>query len=525
MTSADGKQFKVTYTSASSDLGEFHRHFDEGLAWAREHMGREHALHIDGQALRSELPPIVDLSPIDTTQILGRFAAATPAHVDLAVRAAKAAQKPWAALPWQKRLTIMRAAAAEIRRRKWQIGAVMSLEVGKSRMEAMGDAEESADLIDYYADSVEQHDGFSRSLGRLSPNENTRDVLRPYGVFACIAPFNFPMALSAGMSSAALMTGNAVVYKPAQDAPWTGLLLHECYMAAGLPAGVFHYVSGTGGQIGDAMWRHPQVDGVVFTGSKEVGMRMLREFSTAFPKPTLMELGGKNPTYVAASADLDMAAEGVARSAFGLQGQKCSACSRVYVHASVAAAFTDKLLAATRALRIGDPSERDVYFGPVINTRALATFAGAVASAQDRGELLIGGQRLHDGPLARGHYVAPTIARLPLDHELFARELFVPLLALGVVDGIEQALHESNRVEYGLTSGIFSGERAEIDHWFDNIESGVCYANRRSGATTGAWPGVQSFTGWKGSGSSGKGGCGPYYVQQFMREQSRTVME
>ena len=525
MTSADGKQFKVTYTSASTDLGEFHRLFDEGLAWAREHMGREHALRIDGQVLRSELPPIVDVSPIDTTQILGRFAAATPTHVDLAVRAAKVAQKPWAALPWQQRLTVMRAAAAEIRRRKWQIGAVMSREVGKSRMEAMGDAEESADLIDYYADSVEQHDGFSRPLGRLSANENTRDVLRPYGVFACIAPFNFPMALSAGMSSAALMTGNAVVYKPAQDAPWTGLLLHECYMAAGLPAGVFHFVSGTGGQIGDAMWRHPQVDGVVFTGSKEVGMRMLREFSTAFPKPTLMELGGKNPTYVAASADLDMAAEGVARSAFGLQGQKCSACSRVYVHASVAAAFTEKLLAITRALRIGDPSERDVYFGPVINSRALATFAGAVASAQDRGELLLGGQRLQDGPLARGHYVAPTIVRLPLDHELFARELFVPVLALGVVDGVEQALHESNRVDYGLTSGIFSGERAEIDRWFDNIESGVCYANRRSGATTGAWPGVQSFTGWKGSGSSGKGGCGPYYVQQFMREQSRTVME
>lgn len=525
MTSTDATQFKVTYTSASSDLGEFHRLFDEGLAWAREHMGREHPLHINGEAHRSELPPIVDTSPIDTTQILGRFAAATPAHVDLAVRAARAAQKPWAALPWQQRLTILRAAATEIRRRKWQIGAVMSLEVGKSRMEAMGDAEESADLIDYYADIVAQHDGFSRPLGRLSPNENTRDVLRPFGVFACIAPFNFPMALSTGMSSAALMTGNAVVYKPAQDAPWTGLLLHECYMAAGVPAGVFHFVSGTGGQIGDAMWRHPLVDGVVFTGSKEVGMRMLREFSTAFPKPTLMELGGKNPTYVAATADLDMAAEGVARSAFGLQGQKCSACSRVYVHADVAEAFTARLLEKTRALVIGDPSAKDVYFGPVINARAVATFTGAVASARDGGEILLGGDRLAAGDLARGHYVAPTIARLPLQHELFSRELFVPFLALGVVDGIEQALHESNRVEYGLTAGIFSGSREEIEHWFDHVESGVCYANRRSGATTGAWPGVQSFTGWKGSGSTGKGGCGPYYVQQFMREQSRTVME
>lgn len=525
MTHADIKQFKVTYTSASSDLGEFHRLFDEGLAWAREHMGADHPLYINGEAVHSEQPPIVDVSPIDTSQILGRFAAATPVHVDLAVKAAKAAQKSWAALPWQQRLEIMRKAANEIRRRKWQIGAVMSLEVGKSRMEAMGDAEESADLIDYYADSVAEHHGFSRPLGRLSPNENTRDVLRPYGVFACIAPFNFPMALSAGMSSGALMTGNAVVYKPAQDTPWTGLLLYECYMAAGLPAGVFHFVSGTGGQIGDAMWRHPQVDGVVFTGSKEVGMRMLREFSTAFPKPTLMELGGKNPTYVADTADLDMAAEGVARSAFGLQGQKCSACSRVYVHQAVAEAFTAKLVEKTRALVIGDPSAKDVFFGPLINNKALVTFTRAVASARDGGEIVIGGERLQEGALARGYYVAPTIVRLPLAHEIFSRELFVPILGVGVVVDVEQALHESNKVEYGLTAGIFSGSREEIEHWFDNVESGVCYANRRSGATTGAWPGVQSFTGWKGSGSTGKGGCGPYYVQQFMREQSRTVME
>ncbi len=525
MTTTEPKQFKVTYTSAATDLGEFHRLFEEGLAWARAHAGQEHPLFIDGQPVLSDHAPLIDSSPIDTSLILGRFASATPEHVDAAVKAAKAAQKAWGALPWQQRLTLLRAAANEIRRRKWQIGAVMSLEVGKSRMESMGDAEESADLIDYYADIVEQHDGFSRPLGRLSPNENTRDVLRPFGVFACIAPFNFPMALSTGMSSAALMTGNTVVYKPAQDTPWTGMLMYECYVAAGLPPGVIHFLSGTGGNIGDAMWRHPQVDGVVFTGSKEVGMRMLREFSTAWPKPTLMELGGKNPTYVSETADLDMAAEGVSRSAFGLQGQKCSACSRVYVHEAVVDEFMTKLIEKTRALRIGDPSERDVYFGPVIHAKAVRTFEAAVESAKRGGEVVFGGMRLDEGPLARGHYVAPTIVRLPLEHELFERELFVPLLAVGVVKDIEQALHESNKVEYGLTSGIFTGSRAEIEHWFDNIESGVCYANRRTGATTGAWPGVQSFTGWKGSGSTGKGGCGPYYVQQFMREQSRTIME
>ena len=301
----------------------FHALFDEGLDWARAQMGREHPLYNDFQEVKGAGEPLVDLSPINTDWILGRFAAASQEQVGRAIDAAKAAQKAWAATPWKQRLTILRAAAEEIRRRKWQIGAVMSLEVGKSRMEAMGDAEESADLIDYYCQVVEENNGFIRPLGKLLPNEKTADVLRPFGVFACIAPFNFPMALSTGMSAAALMAGNTVVYKPAQDAPWTGLMLYEVYKAAGLPNGTFHYITGKGSVIGDAFWTHRNVDGIVFTGSKEVGMRMVKEFSSAYPKPALMELGGKNPTYVSETARLDDAAQGVMRSAFGLQGQKC----------------------------------------------------------------------------------------------------------------------------------------------------------------------------------------------------------
>ncbi len=257
----------------------------------------------------------------------------------------------------------------------------------------------------------------------------------------------------------------------------------------------------------------------------KVGMRLAREFSEKWPKPVLMELGGKNPAVVTESADLDMAAEGVMKSAFGLQGQKCSACSRVYVDKKVADAFTKLLVEKTKAIKIGEPSQKDVYFGPVINRKAVETFLGAVESAKKGGEILIGGTKLTEGALAKGHFVAPTIARLPLNHELFQRELFVPFLSLGIVSGLDEAIAESNKAEYGLTAGIFSAKRAEIDKFFDEVESGVCYANRRTGATTGAWPGVQSFCGWKGSGSTGKGGCGPYYVAQFMREQSRTVME
>ena len=220
----------------------------------------------------------------------------------------------------------------------------MSLEVGKSRLEAMGDAEESADLIDYYCTQVEDADGFVRPMGRITPVERNTDVLRPYGVFACIAPFNFPLALSAGMSSAALAAGNAVVYKPAEDTPWTGLRLYEVYRDAGLPAGVFNLVVGHRDAIGDALWQHPGVDGVVFTGSKAVGMRIHAGLSAGWIKPCLLELGGKNAAVVMPSADLDAAAEGVMRSAFSLQNQKCSATRRVYVHREVAAPFVERLL-------------------------------------------------------------------------------------------------------------------------------------------------------------------------------------
>ncbi|HXT02224.1 MAG TPA: aldehyde dehydrogenase family protein [Elusimicrobiota bacterium] len=525
MSAANAAPTKITYTSANADMTAFHKSFDEALTAVRAKAGQEHPLWIGDKAVKSSSPLIEDTSPIDTSFVLGRFASATPEHVDLAVKAARKSQKEWAARSWKERVALLRKAAEAIRERKFEIAAVMSLEVGKSRLEAMGDAEESADLIDYYAKMVEDNDGYVKPLGKLLPNENTRSVLRPFGVFVCIAPFNFPMALSTGMSAAALLAGNAVVYKPAQDTPWTGLMLYECYKAAGLPAGLFNFVTGLGAEIGDALWKNPGVDGIVFTGSKEVGMRMVKEFSSAYPKPALMELGGKNPAYVAETANLDDAVSGVVKSAFGLQGQKCSACSRVYVHEKVYDAFVKKLVAASKKIRTGDPTEKDVDFGPVINAKAVKTFETAAAAARAGGQNLVGGVRLTGGIFDKGHYCAPTIVELPLDHELFMRELFVPILVVGKVTSIDQAIAESNRAEYGLTAGIFTAKKEEIEKFFDEIEAGVCYANRPTGATTGAWPGVQSFCGWKGSGSTGKGGCGPYYVAQFMREQSRTIME
>ncbi|MFH2203707.1 MAG: aldehyde dehydrogenase family protein [Elusimicrobiota bacterium] len=519
------KTDKITYTSANVDMTEFHLQFDKALAKLRAEAGRSYPLYIGGRAVETKNEPVVDVSPIDTSLVLGRFASAGHDEVDAAIRNAYGVRKEWEHTPWPERVKIMRQAAALVRERKYELAALMGLEVGKNRMECIGDAEESADLIDYYAQQMEDHKGYIQELNKITPIETNTDILRPFGVFVCVAPFNFPLALSCGMSSACLVAGNVIVYKPSKDTPWTGLKLYEIYRDAGVPAGAFNFITGRGADMGDSLWRHPLVGGIVFTGSKQVGMHMYREFSSRWVKPCMLELGGKNATVVMDSADLDAAAEGIMKSAWGLQNQKCSACSRVYAHKSVVQELTAKIIERTRAIKMGDPTEKDVYFGPVINGSSIKKYEQAVAQAKKDGEILIGGERLKGGVFDKGNFLAPTIARLPLSSSLFMEELFVPFLAIGEVETLDQALEECNKAEYGLTSGIFSKNKEEVEHFFDMIETGVTYANKRTGATTGAWPGAQAFCGWKGSGSTGKGGCGPYYVAQFMREQCRTVIE
>jgi 1-pyrroline-5-carboxylate dehydrogenase len=223
------------------------------------------------------------------------------------------------------------------------------------------------------------------------------------------------------------------------------------------------------------------------------------------------------------SADLDKATDGVMRSAFGAQGQKCSACSRIYVSKAIRDKFVHLLVEKTKEIKIGNPLHRDVYLGPVINEDAVKTFERAVARAKaDGGQILIGGRRLTEGEFAYGYFVEPTVVDgLPASHPLFSEELFVPITVVADVLTLDEAIDLANGTEYGLTAGIFSEEEREIEQFFSSIQAGVTYANRRAGATTGAWPGINSFGGWKASGSTGRGTGGPYYVQQFMREQSR----
>ncbi|MEK7799329.1 MAG: aldehyde dehydrogenase family protein, partial [Acidobacteriota bacterium] len=260
-------------------------------------------------------------------------------------------------------------------------------------------------------------------------------------------------------------------------------------------------------------------------GSREVGYEIYRKFSRAYPKPCIAEMGGKNPAIICASADLDAAGDGVLKSAFGLQGQKCSACSRIYVHRSVAKAFTEMLVEKTRKIAIGDPVKKENWLGPVINKAACDKYARFVEIGRKDGKILAGGEQLKGEPYDHGFFVRPTlIGGLPKDHRLMHEEMFLPITCLWEVSSVDEALDLANRTDYGLTAGLFTSDEKEIKKFFDRIEAGVVYVNRRAGATTGAWPGINPFGGWKGSGSSGKSSGGPYYVAQFMREQSRTLI-
>jgi 1-pyrroline-5-carboxylate dehydrogenase len=516
-------KFRVTYATLSADNEELHAAYEEGVKTAASWIGQTIPTVVDGQA-RGDGKPFTLHSPNDASVELAEVQSASERDVDDAVTAAKAAFPAWSATPWQERVALLRRAADLISERSNGLAALMTMEVGKNRLEALGDVEESADLIRYYCQQLEDNDGFARKMGQLSANEHTRSVLKPYGVWAVISPFNFPMALAAGPAGGALAAGNTVVLKPSPQGSFTGYKLYECLRDAGLPAGAFHFLPG-GDEVGKLVANHKGVDGITFTGSYAVGMKIYKEFSKGFPRPAVCEMGGKNPAIVSAKADLDLAAEGVLRSAFGFSGQKCSACSRVYVERGVAGEFTGKLADRAAQLRVGDPIGRDVYMGPVIDEEAVDRFKEAVKEARKEGRVLAGGEVLEGDDLPKGNYVAPTVvADLPPDHRLFRDELFVPFVVVAPVDSLDEAMRLANETEYGLTAGFYSEDPAEVDAFLDRIEAGVVYVNRKAGATTGAWPGVQPFGGWKGSGSSGKAGGGLYYVQQFMREQSQTVI-
>jgi 1-pyrroline-5-carboxylate dehydrogenase len=520
--------FKLTYATMFNPPPELHTRFDQALARIKASLGKEYAMIIDGKERFAE-QKFEDRSPANTDIVLGVFQKGTSQDAADALAAARRAFPIWSRTPWQERVALMRKAADLIDQRIFEIGAALAMEVGKNRMEALGDVAETADLIRYSCHQMEKNDGFIVAMGKdplVGYTATNISVLRPYGVWLVISPFNFPGALTGGPSGAALVTGNTLVMKPATDTPWTVRLLAECLRDAGLPDGVFNYVTGPGSTLGQALIDSPEVDGVTFTGSFDVGMRIFRDYAQGrYVRPIILELGGKNPAIVSRHADLERAAIGIVRSAFGLQGQKCSACSRVYIEAPVYDELVERLVTLTNKLAIGDPTDKNVYLGPVVNKGSYNDFKNFTEELSQAGRFLTGGKVLTEGEYGKGYFCAPTFAAdVPLTHRLWKEEMFLPITTVAKVASLEEAMEHANDVNYGLTAGFY-GSKDETAWFFDKIQAGVTYANRPQGATTGAWPGFQPFGGWKGSGSSGKNAGGHYYLQLYLHEQIRTLID
>jgi 1-pyrroline-5-carboxylate dehydrogenase len=524
---SDAAGFRLTYSTMFDPPAALHEQFDAALARVKDRLGGEYPMWVNGRERRTSGKFEVR-SPIDRDWLLGVFQSGAPDDAAQAVAAARAAFPGWARTPWRERVGLLRRVAELIEARVYDISAAVALEVGKNRMEALGEVQETADLIAWYCDQMEANAGFVRDL----PNDplagwtsRNRAVLKPHGVWSVIAPFNFPFALAGGPLGAALVAGNTAVFKTASDTAWSGWLLMTCFRDAGLPDGVCNYVTGAGATIGDALVKHPQLAGVTFTGSYDVGMEIYRAFANGpWPRPCIAEMGGKNAAIVTRHADLERAATGIVRSAFGLQGQKCSATSRVLVEKPVADELRGRLLALTRAIRVGDPTLRENWMGPVINDAAYKRYAKCVEMLARHAEILTGGDQLTDGALAKGYFCAPTIGTAPFDYRLWREEKFVPIVLVGEVGSLDEALARANDSDYGLTAGFYGG-KDEIDVFLDRIEAGVTYVNRPQGATTGAWPGYQPFGGWKGSGTTGKAIGSFHYLQQYLREQSQTIVD
>ncbi len=519
--------FKLTYATMFNPPEELHTRFEEALVKIKPGLGKENAMLIDGKE-HFTAEKFEDRCPANTDLLLGVFQKGDAQDAQAAIAAAKKAFPLWSHMKWQERAALICKAADLMEARIFEMGVIVAMEVGKNRMEALGDVAETVELFRYACERMEASHGFEVQMGRdpLVGFESTNlSVLRPYGVWVVISPFNFPAALTGGPTAAALVTGNTVVIKPATDTPWTSRLMAECLRDAGIPDGVFNFVTGPGSTLGQALIEAPEVAGITFTGSYDVGMRIFRDYGRGrWIRPTILELGGKNPAVVTRHADLEAAAVGIIRSAFGLQGQKCSACSRVFIEEPVYEKLVSRLVELTNQLVIGDPIERSTNLGPVINRGSYRDYQEFSEELGQSGEILTGGKILTGKNYARGYFCLPTlVADLPEDHHLWQDEMFVPITTIARVKNFDEAMQRANNVQYGLTAGFY-GSQDEAQAFYDQVQAGVTYANRSQGATTGAWPGFQPFGGWKGSGSTGKNAGGLYYLPLYMHEQIRNLV-
>jgi 1-pyrroline-5-carboxylate dehydrogenase len=460
--------------------------------------------------------PLVDRpDPARPDQVASRHHEGDAAVVERAIAAARAAAPDWRQTPAGERAAALARTRDIIVDRRFALAALSALETGKPRGDAIAEVQECIALLELYLRQLE--DDGALAVTMTAPAGGRADIyLKPYGVVGVIAPFNFPLAIPVTMSAAALLMGNTVVFKPSAITPACGDALASVFEAAGLPAGVFNTVHGSGA-TGELL-SESDVDAIAFTGRADVGLQILARLGRPpYNRPLMAEMGGKNPTIVSgAASDLAVAARAVARSAYGMSGQKCNACSRVLVQRNVHDAFVNALVEEARELRIGDPMDPDSFCGPLVTGTAFDRYRAVVEEARASGATIA-----HGGGTPGGWYPEATVAAgLAPGHRLLRDELFVPFLAVRPFDDFGDALAEANDVRFGLAAGLFSDDEAEQDRFLDEIQAGIVFVNNPTGGTTGVWPGSQSMAGWKASASTGKGGFGPWYMAQFGREQS-----
>jgi RHH-type transcriptional regulator, proline utilization regulon repressor / proline dehydrogenase / delta 1-pyrroline-5-carboxylate dehydrogenase len=512
---AQAKEGKSSDHFSNEPLADFtrtevRRGFSEAIQAVRKNLGRTYPLHIGGEDILTT-DTIPSVNPAVPDEVIGLVCQASTREIDSAIAAARSAMPAWQALSAEERANFLRKAANCARKRIYELSAWQILEVGKQWGQAQADVAEAIDFLEYYAREIVRL-GSPRRMGR-APGEMNHLMYQGKGVTAVIAPWNFPLAISCGMSAAALVTGNPVLYKPAGPSSVVGHTLLSIFQEAGLPPGIFNYVPGHGGVMGDYLVEHPDVALIAFTGSMEVGLRIINKASQIQVgqrqiKRVVAELGGKNAIIIDDDADLDEAIRQVINSAFAFQGQKCSACSRVIVVAPIYEKFIDRLVQAADSLAIG-PAEDPAYFmGPVIDDRARQNILQYIQLAREEGKILLS----RDIP-ANGYYVPPTIVEgITPEHRLAREEIFGPLLAVMKVKDIDQALEWANSTDFGLTGAIFSRSPRHLEKARKTFNVGNLYLNR---GCTGALVERHPFGGFKMSGVGSKAG-GPDYLLQFM---------
>jgi 1-pyrroline-5-carboxylate dehydrogenase len=500
---------------ADFSVPENRQAMEAALAKVRSEFGREYQLRLDGQWIATG-DKLVSVNPSNPTEVVGVHHKATAELAARAVENAARYFRVWSATPWEERVRMLVDAARILRARKLEFDAWLVYEAGKTWPEAEADVAEAIDFCEYYA----------REAQRLAspppvvqlPGEKDEMIYIPLGVGVVIPPWNFPLAILVGMTVAALVTGNTVIVKPSSETPTIAAKFAEVLLEAGFPENSFTLLTGSGAAVGDVLVQHPKTRFISFTGSRDVGLRINELAAKHQPgqvwiKRVVAEMGGKDAIVVDGDADVDKAADAVLASAFGYQGQKCSACSRAIVHEKVYNEFVDKLGAKAKTVKMGRSDDPGNYMGPVISAGAKKTILQYIAAGKQEGRLIAGG----DAPAEGGYFIPPTIfADVDSKARIFQEEIFGPVLAVTKARDFQHALELANDSQYGLTGAVFSNNPDHLRQAREQFHVGNLYFNRKC---TGAMVGAHPFGGFNMSGTDSKAG-GPDYLLLFVQAKS-----